>query len=69
MLIAPFLHCFLVSLTLSSDTFTAGLEVDMRWDLICPGALAAPHAMRYRWEGDTGELGGPSRSLHTREEA
>lgn len=59
----------LVSPTLFSGTFTAGMGVDTRWDLICPGALGAPHTMHYGWEGIQGGLGGPSRSLCTREKA
>lgn len=50
----------LVSPNLFSGTFTAGMGVDTRWGLICPGALGAPHTMHYRWEGAQGGLVAPA---------
>lgn len=50
----------LISPTLFSGTFTAGMGADTRWGLICPGALGAPHTMHYRWEGAQGGSAAPA---------
>lgn len=43
MLIALLFHFFLVSLTLPSGTFIVEMTVDIKWGVICLGALGAQH--------------------------